>query len=181
MIFDFFEFDELYKLYGYAAQNTKESLIAEKLTQNRNKFQEKYNLEILGYNAFMSFMPTLLPQKIATELKNRGHNVTLRQDIRLSTVDFKRMLSAYNAYKRDRIVPYMMANIMSKFLLANGSYYFDADDENKAVDYVNAFTNACQSLYHDSINYAMIDYVRPGDPQYVVKSNDKKDTEFHPY
>lgn len=181
MIFDFFEFDELYQLYETAELYTGESLIAEKLVQNRKKFQEKYNLEILGYNAFMSFMSTLLPQKIAKELKERGHSVTLRKDARLSKVDFKRMLNAYKAYKNDRVEPYMMANVMSKFLSADGGYYFDANDESKAVDYVNSFTNACQSLYQDTINYAMIDYIRPGDPKYVVKNDDKKDTEFHPY
>lgn len=133
--------------------------------QEKNTFEQQYQMEILAYEAFMTNFFSVLPRKFEEKLKSMGHNVTLKQDARLSYADFDRMVKSYMINIKSSTKPYVIAHMMSKLMNAN-SYYFSAEEPYKSIDYLRAFESSCQEFYKEMLNYVTVDYIAPSSHAY---------------
>lgn len=132
-----------------------------KVETAKKDFNKKYAFEILAYEEFMQNYKRFLPDLICHVLKERGHNVALRPEAKLSFADFDRMVMAYRVNVKHNTKPYVLAHSMEKILQPKNGYRFCADDLSKAEDYIFAFEKSCQYLYDQMLNYVSVDYIGP--------------------
>lgn len=144
-------------IVNYIGRNTMSE--RNKVETAKKEFNKKYMFEILAYEEFMRNYKKLLPELIYYTLKNRGHDVALVPDAKLSFADFDRMVMAYRVNVKNNTKPYVLAHNMEKIMKPKNGYRFCADDLDKAEDYIFAFEKSCQYLYNQMLNFVTADYI----------------------
>lgn len=125
----------------------------------KKEFDESYGIEKLAYDAFMDSYEDVLPDNLVTELRKRGHDVRSRREHVFTYNNLKRMIRDYMQCMQSSKKPYGLTAGLKVVIKGMNGYQLDADDVEKANDYLASFGSACQKLYKDQLNYVRTGYI----------------------